>query len=308
MSAGISRGVTMPYDSTHTGADAFSLEITPTAAAKIQAFDEILPPATRVYITNLPGTNRTEAMALCRRLREDGMRPVPHLAARGLRSRADLSDWLNRAVTEGGAREILLVAGSNDRPAGPFRDTLDVLDSGLLESVGLSGFGVAGHPEGHPQATPQALVGAAQRKQAFATASGLDCWIVSQFAFSARPVLTWAAALEEAGVALPVRVGLPGPAKPSTLITYARQCGVGPSLRVLTRRPDVMTGLLRAWTPDGIVADLAAARQREGAGRIVGVHLFPFGGVAKAAAWVMSHLADPPSASLGLAPSVRAEA
>jgi methylenetetrahydrofolate reductase (NADPH) len=301
----------MPYDSTQGGAagphpsaleqpgrrtpggqpdSGLSLEITPAAARRIASFADLLPAGTRVYVTNLPGTDRAEAMALCRRLGTEGMRPVPHLAARGLRGRDDLSDWLGRAVAEGGAQEILLIAGSNDRPSGPFRDTLAVLDSGLLERAGLTGFGVAGHPEGLPNAGPAVLTEALRRKQTFAAAHGLDCWVVSQFTFSARPVLAWVDALDAAGITLPVRVGLPGPAKPSTLITYARQCGVGASLRVLTRRPDVMTGLLRAWEPDGIVADLEAARRSGRGGSIAGVHLFPFGGFAKTAGWAVCHL------------------
>ncbi|MQX37307.1 hypothetical protein [Roseospira navarrensis] len=295
----------MPYDSTQQagredakvarplGSAGVSLEITPGVAAKIPSFADLLPSGAAVYVTSLPGTDRAEAMAVSRRLARDGLRPVPHLAARGLKSRADLADWLDRAVSEGGARDIMLIAGSNDRPAGPYRDTLAVLDSGLVETAGLRGFGVAGHPEGHPNAGPAILLEALRRKQAFAAAHGLEAWIVSQFAFSATPILSWALALTDAGVTLPIRVGLPGPAKPATLITYARQCGVGNSLRVLTRRPDVVAGLLRAWTPDSIVGDLERARDRGAAGMVSGVHLFPFGGFARTAAWAVAHLNRP---------------
>ncbi|MBB4286508.1 hypothetical protein [Roseospira goensis] len=303
----------MPYDSLHAAPvaaravapaavpDGVSLEVTPGVAAKIPSFAALLPPGTAVYVTNLPGTDVAQAMTLCRRLRDEGLRPVPHLAARGLKSRADLADWLDRAVHQGGARQILLIAGSGDRPAGPFRDTLAVLDSGLLEAAGLEGFGVAGHPEGHPNAGPAVLREALLRKQAFAESHGLSAWIVTQFAFSAAPVLRWAEGLAAAGVTLPIRVGLPGPAKPATLITYARQCGVGASLRVLTRRPDVMAGLLRAWTPDAIVADLVRAGRSEGPARIAGVHLFPFGGFAKAAGWAGAALGGPAGAAVAAA-------
>jgi methylenetetrahydrofolate reductase (NADPH) len=276
----------MPYDSHHHREPAgFSIEITPGAARKVSSFAAVLPAGTPVYVTNLPGTDVGEAMRLCRRLCDEGMRPVPHLAARGLRSRGDLAAWLDRAVGEGGAREILLIAGSGERAAGPFPDTLAVLDSGLLETAGLRGFGVAGHPEGHPNAGPAVLADALRRKQAFAAAHGFDAWIVTQFTFSAAPVLRWAETMADAGVTLPIRVGLPGPAKPATLINYARQCGAGASLRVLTRRPDVMAGLVRAWTPDAILADLTRQGLWAGRGHFAGVHLFPFGGFAKAATW-----------------------
>jgi len=292
----------MPYDSSSAKPQAaagsptlvppvgVSLEITPGVAAKVDDFRALLPAGTSVYVTNLPGTDARQVVALSRRLRDQGMRPVPHLAARGLDGRGTLATWLGRMVGEGGAQQILLIAGSGERPLGPYRDTLDVLKTGLIERAGLSGLGVGGHPEGHPQADAARLLEAMRAKQDFAAEHGLEAWIVTQFTFSARPVLRWAEGLAAAGITLPVRVGLPGPAKPATLINYARQCGVGASLRVLTRRPDVMAGLLRAWTPDAILADLTAEGRRAGGGRIAGVHLFPFGGFAKAATWAASAL------------------
>ncbi len=298
----------MPYDSI-TGApaghaqattgfappDGVSLEITPGAAAKVADFRALLPTGTAVYVTNLPGTDARQVVALCRRLRDEGLRPVPHLAARGLGGRGELAAWLGRMVGEGGARDILLIAGSGERPLGPYRDTLDVLDAGLIERAGLFGLGIAGHPEGHPRADPSRLLAAMRTKQDFAARHGLNAWIVTQFVFSAKPILLWADGLTAAGITLPVRVGLPGPARPATLINYARQCGVGASLRVLTRRPDVMAGLLRAWTPDAITRDLMDHGRRQGGDRLAGVHLFPFGGFAKAADWATTALAvEPP--------------
>lgn len=306
-------GVPVPYDSTRSPdrssggrvetpagvMSGFSLEITPGVAPKIPSFAAILPAGTAVYVTNLPGTDVRAVMDVCRRLGTEGMRPIPHLAARGVRSRSELASWLGRAVGEAGVRDILLIAGSGDRPVGPYRDTLDVLETGLLEQAGLSGFGVAGHPEGHPNADMATLIAATRRKQAFAEAHGLAAWIVTQFTFSARPLLRWADTMAEAGVHLPIRVGLPGPAKPATLVNYARQCGVGASLRVLTRRPDVMAGLLRAWAPDTIVDDLARDGRRSGPGRIDGVHLFPFGGFVKAAEWATRRSeTDPPASAV----------
>ncbi len=271
--------------------DGFSIEVTPGAAAKVASFAALLPPGTAVYVTHFPGTDTSAALALCGRLSAEGLRPIPHLAARNLGSRAALTDWLARAVEQAGVRSVLLIAGAANRPAGPFRDTRDVLDSGLLERAGLQGLGVAGHPEGHPNARAPALTEALLHKQAWARAAGLDAWIVTQFTFSAAPVTRWLARLAEAGVTLTARIGLAGPARPSTLITYARQCGVGASLRVLTRRPDVMTGLLRTWTPDGLVDDLSTA----GATNLAGLHLFPFGGLARAADWARTRRAEAPA-------------
>ena len=51
-------------------------------------------------------------------------------------------------------------------------------------------------------------------------------------------------AYEEAGITLPIHIGVAGPAKLQTLIKFAVACGVGPSLRVLQKRAMDVTKLV----------------------------------------------------------------
>ena len=174
-----------------------------------------------------------------------------------------------------------MIAGDRRRPAGPFKSTLEVFDTGLLQAHGFNDIGVAGHPEGHPVADAQTLMDALHRKAAYARDTGAAMWIVSQFAFSAAPVIGWVEQLRSEGVELPVRIGLPGPAKPQTLLRYALQCGVGASSRMLARRPDAVTHLLGRWTPEAMLPALARFQAESPAAGIAGVHVFPFGGLLK---------------------------
>ena len=57
--------------------------------------------------------------------------------------------------------------------------------------------------------------------------------IATQFCFESGPVIAWADRLAEAGIDLPIHIGVAGPAKLQTMIKFAIACGVGPSLRVL---------------------------------------------------------------------------
>ncbi|MFP4362077.1 MAG: methylenetetrahydrofolate reductase, partial [Alphaproteobacteria bacterium] len=213
-----------------------------------------------------------------------GLRPVPHLAARRLAGPAEpdarLGAW--RAV---GVADVLLIAGDPPRPAGAFTSTLDVLATGLLERHGIRRLGVAGHPEGHPVADRETLRAALRAKLAYARAHGAEMWIVTQFAFEACPLAAFEAGLRDDGVNLAIRAGVPGPATPRTLMTYAWQCGVGVSARVLARRPQAAR-LLGRWAPDGVVEGLAEAWRAEPASLVHGLHLYPFGGLAAALDWL----------------------
>src|SRR5438270_424257 len=68
-----------------------------------------------------------------------------------------------------------------------------------------------------------------------AAATGLSVHIVTQFVFSAAPILAWIARMRELGIEAPVRVGIAGPASVATLMRFAAICGVKTSARALAR-------------------------------------------------------------------------
>jgi len=109
--------------------------------------------------------------------------------------------------------------------------------------------------------------------------------IYTQFTFDAAAVIGWREALAAAGNRLPIRLGIPGPASIKSLMRYAALCGVGSSLRFLSRRRGQVFQLLGQAEPDGFLVDLLRGVVDDAGGRIEGVHLYPFGGVEKAAAF-----------------------
>lgn len=240
---------------------------------------------TEVYVPFPPRAAWADTVAACQRLLEAGLHPVPHLAARTVASAADLGAWLDD-LAELGVDSLMLVAGDRDHPAGPYRDTLDVLESGLLNERGFHRLGVAAYPEGHPRIDSASLERALARKIEYAAAmTGSQMWIVTQFAFSAAPAIAWLERLCEMTLVLPVRVGLPGPTPLKKLLAFAARCGVGTSLRMARRRPGVAR-LLGNWSPDDFVRECAAYRSRTPATPLVGIHLFAFGGLAATLGWL----------------------
>ncbi|MYE11571.1 MAG: formate--tetrahydrofolate ligase [Gammaproteobacteria bacterium] len=293
MRASLERSATTPeaalLDALRALARDASVELSPRQLAALGPLGDYLPRGTPVYVPFVPGATWGETSAACRRLRAAGMSPVPHLPARWLASTAQLDDWLAE-LAEVQVRELLLVAGDRASAAGPYRDTLDVLDSGRLVATGFRRVGITGYPEGHPSAPTADLDAALTRKLEYAAATGTDLWITTQFTFAPAHAIAWLDRMRDRGCTLPVRVGLPGPARLRTLLAFAGRCGVTASARMLTRRPSVVR-LLKRWTPDALLRQLVEYRGMAGSPAF-DIHVFTFGGLPATARWLRGLRAD----------------
>ncbi len=267
----------------------YSIEVMPRTAEKIDDFQAILPPGTRVYVAHIEGTAIEDMVATARRLSSDGFRVMPHFPARIIRDRATLEDWVARYQGEAGIEDALMLAGSPASPAGSFDSSMQLLESGVFDRAGFRHLHVAGHPEGNRDIDPDGgtrNVDAAMRwKSAFNERTDADMALVTQFAFEAGPIIDWANGLRDAGIDLPVHVGIAGPAKLQTLIKFAIACGVGPSLKVLQRRARDVGKLLVPFEPDEVVTSLARHKAAAPDSAISCLHLFPLGGIKAAATW-----------------------
>lgn len=262
-----------------------SLEMPASAHASLAPQLGRLPLGTCIYLPYTPRSAFSDTVQACHALAGVGLRPVPHLAARAVPSRQWLADSLQR-LAAAGADSLLLIGGDRGSPDGPFSDTLQILDTGLLTRFGFTHIGVAGHPEGHPVVPADAVQRALETKAAYARETGAEMWLVSQFVFDAEPVLDWMRQVHQDGIHFPVRVGVPGGARLRTLWQYARQCGVGASARMLVKRPDLALTVTGKWRPDAMVSELAEHYAAGTAGAMAGIHLFPFGGLRSGVEWL----------------------
>ncbi len=266
----------------------FTTETTPAAAAKIADYRAHLRPGATIFITFLPGSRFADTIALAIRLRREGFNPVPHVAARSIPGRAFLEDSLARLVDGAGVDQALLIGGAVDRPLGEFSDTMQLLDTGLFDKYGITRIGVAGHPEGSPDIPDPEARAALAWKNAFAERTGAALYVVTQFCFEAAPVIAWDKRIRAEGNRLPVYVGIPGLASLKALIGHARACGIGPSMRFLTRQARNVAKLLAISAPDRLVTTLAIYRATDPGCGIRGVHVYPLGGLKKSARWAQA--------------------
>lgn len=261
-----------------------SVEILPGRLPSPEVLAGHLPRGTSVYVPYPPKGRWRDTVAACEQALAAGMKPVPHLPARSVRSAGELADWL-AALAETGVDALMLVAGDRATPAGPYPDTPALLDSGLLAEHGLRRLGVTSYPEGHPLIAQADLDEALRRKMEYARATGAQLWIVTQFVFSPSPALAWLARTRDAGCTLPVRIGMPGPVALGALIGYAVRSGVVASARALKRKPG-LARLAGRWSPTLIARVLARHLADHDDTPAVDLHLFTFGGLADAAEWL----------------------
>ncbi len=263
----------------------FTAETTPGSAAKTPDYREHLRPRAVVYITFLPGSDFDDTIAVAKRLAGEGFRPVPHIAARSIRDAAFLDDKLARLAGEVGLEQVLVIGGAVETPVGDFSDTMQLLETGLFDKHGIRKFGVAGHPEGSPDISDRAIAEALRWKNDFAERSGAELYLVTQFCFEAGPVIAWDRRIQAEGNRLPVHIGVPGLATIKTLLAHAKACGIGPSMKFLTRQARNVTKLMRVSTPDKLITDLAAYQADDPGCGIAGVHMYPLGGLRRSAKW-----------------------
>ncbi len=268
--------------------DGFSIEVMPRTAEKVDSFRDLLPKGTRVYIAHIEGTPIEDMVATARRVSAEGFAVMPHFPARIIRDKAMLADWIARYQGEAEVKQALLLAGGVATPAGVFDSSMQLMETGLFD--GFERLHVAGHPEGNrdidPDGSDRMVMEALRWKQAFSERTDAKMAIATQFCFEAAPVIAWADRLAAEGIALPIHIGVAGPAKLQTLIKFAIACGVGPSLRVLQKRAMDVTKLLLPYEPTDILTALADHKAKTPGFGIEAVHFFPLGGIKTNAAWV----------------------
>jgi methylenetetrahydrofolate reductase (NADPH) len=260
---------------------------------QLQELRDNFSPGTDVTITFLPGDNYRHNVDTASALRRAGFNPVPHVAAHEMPSREALDDFLARARGEADVTRILLIAGDVVAVKGPYRSSLDVGASGLIEARGIASVSVAGHPEGHPYLEADGAFKGLEAWQGWGRRTGIHVDAVTQFCFESAPILDWIGELKQRGIELPVIVGLAGPASPATLTKFALRCGIGNSMRALRSQIGRFGRLLADSGPDDVLSGLQSARGPATAA-IAGFHLFPFGGLRKAAGWLRSYRGPTP--------------
>ena len=182
------------------------IEIIPSAGI-VEQVQALVPLTTTLTVTCLPHHGIERTMRAAVQLSVLGYNVVPHLAARSLNDRAELTRIL-RECDVAGIGEVFVIGGDRKQPAGPYESALPLLEDIAQHTGGLMRAGVAGYPEGHPSVAALDLVDALLAKQHLAT------HVVTQMCFAAPKILDFAALLRREGVRA-ARLGRGGGVRPA---------------------------------------------------------------------------------------------
>jgi len=268
-----------------------SLEISPRELHRAGEAGAILPKDTCVYIPSLPGLPLSRTLEAVAAIRAAGLDPVPHVSARRVLDREEFEQFLRTAVKSHGVHRVLLIGGDEPRPKGPYSDSVQLLEEGVLAGAGIREFGVAGYPEGHPRIPAPELSAAFQKKVRLARDQGIGLYVVTQFSFSPARVVEFCSLLARSAPAVSVYVGLAGPTDPVALARYAQRCGVSVSLRALRNLGTGIAKLVTHTDPGEQLLAVARYSASREPSNVAGMHLFSFGGVLRTAAWMRARIA-----------------
>ena len=270
--------------------DGFSVEVTPKAASKIENFEDYIPSGTLVYVAHIEGTPIEEMVETAKKINDQGFCAMPHFPARIIKDKNVLEDWISRYKNEANVSNALLIAGGANKPYGEYDSSIQLIESELFDKADFNNLHIAGHPEGSmdidPDGSTTNVDQALSWKNEFSKRTDANMAITTQFSFDASSVISWANNIKEAGIDIPVHIGIAGPAKLQTLLRYSIECGVGASIKIIQKRAMDLTKLLLPYKPTNIITELATYKANNPSFNIEKVHFFPLGGIKQVSDFV----------------------
>lgn len=260
-----------------------SLEILPDTDFD---FLKQLSPRTYIYITDLSNPdldfNRKTTFACAKKLLEEGMIPVPHIAARRIENERTLKEVLER-LNDQGIQNVMLIAGDlKSTKKFTYSSSIELLKTGLFDGFNIS---IAAHPDANWLTTP----GSAQAHEALNAKIDLinlnqSLRVVTQLSFDPDKIIEWTKTLNFKQHSAPVRIGITGPATYEEKEKYAKKCKLDKKNIVLTQGTRLYK-IFKDTVPDEMITQLVQTPQPKSIG---GIHFFTFGNPLKTAQFIRS--------------------
>ncbi|CCH79489.1 conserved hypothetical protein [Nostocoides japonicum T1-X7] len=252
-------------------------EVLPTPSIEEQIRAHI-PTGLTVTVTASPAKPIDTTIELATTLAAAGYDAVPHLAARMIGGRGQLSEIVER-LTAAGVSKVFVPAGDAKEPAGEYVQSLDLLRD--LDFLGrpFEQVAITGYPESHPSIDDDVTIQSMWDKRTYAT------HIISNMTFDDARLATWVERIRRRGIALPLYVGVPGPVERTKLLGMATKIGVGESMRFLKKQKSIFARIAApGFGTDSFVHRVAALAANDALG-IAGLHLFTFNQVEATENW-----------------------
>ena len=254
----------------------YSLEIIPKQIGRI----EILPKDKfqDIYVAFIPGDDYKNIILASKTLIDKGYNPVPHIPSRSILDEIQLNDFL-LGLNNVGVKKILAIGGSPKNKIGIFDKTMDIFNTGILNNFDFNHINIAGHPEGNPDDSDSEKN--LYEKCHWLNENNYKSTIVTQWTLNIEMTNNWIKKIKTFTEAnyknnFDISIGIAGPAKLSTLINYAKICGVSATSLIIKNKKFGLAKLLK-HNPSEIISNLT---------KYDNVHFFPFGGINELSKWL----------------------
>jgi methylenetetrahydrofolate reductase (NADPH) len=252
-------------------------EVLPTASVEDTVLEHLgteLP----VTVTASPSKGLEATLDLTERLTGHGYTAIPHLAARMVRDKAELTEICERLTGKGISR-VFVPAGDAD-PPGTYPDAVSMLQD--LAELGrpFEQVGVTGYPESHPTISDDMTIQSMWDKRRYAT------HVVSNLTFDPEVLTTWVRRMRSRGITMPLLLGIPGPVDRTKLLSMATKIGVGESTRFLVKHKGTFARLAApgGFTGERFLRKVAPALSPPEM-HVEGLHVFTFNQIAETEIW-----------------------
>ena len=262
-----------------------SIETTPNVYAKYGSFSDLVPKKNNIYVTYLPDEEMSKVTGTVKKLQIEGYTTIPHLPARTIANHNELEKYLKILSEDCGCSKILVIGGGGSQK-GNISSSIEILETDLLSKYNFKEVGLAGHPEGNPDVKQEDLDNAIIQKNRFSKNADFKMYLATQFFFEAESLKKWEAHLSKLNNNLEIHAGIPGPATLKTLLGYARSCGIGNSIRFLSKQALNITKLATTKSPDKLIYDLASYQIENPDTKLKKIHFYAFGGIKKTSDWL----------------------
>src|SRR5919199_261567 len=194
-------------------------EVIPLPGAHEEVVEHV-PKDVKLTVPSSPSKGFESTLNLTERLSKQGYETVPPLSARIVCDRGQLADILARQG-ESGIRDVFVVAGDTENPAGKFAGASALLKAMAELGHDFDEVGITGYPESHPFISDADTIKAMYEKEPYAT------YIVSQISFDTGLIAGWVRRVRRRGVELPIYVGIPGVVSRQKLMRISKGIGLG---------------------------------------------------------------------------------
>lgn len=246
----------------------FSTEVTWSLSQDLKSLRTFSPYVSEIFIPFQSQKSCDDIIKVTKELMENDFVPVPHIPVRRFRSLREFERFVAN-LQSWGIRKVLIIGGDDKVAKGPLYETLQVLNSGLLQ--GFEVVGVAAHANGNPvdERSEQSF----NEKVAWSKQSGIPLFAVTNLCLNPEALENFVRKIPSQ---IDVYVGVPGPCSMKTLSIFAELCLSGQVPSQLARTSPGMFSSM--FAPEDFVSRFSKLTPR--------IHMYSFGGLKKTLEWI----------------------